>query len=1834
MLRGWLTVAVVVATAAVTEGQRANDPPKFLPGGDMRGFTLREDTPVGSSVYQLKGRDPEGTPVSFTVSGDHLSVSRDTGVVTLVRALDRESLAKIEAIITVTDERVYGFEANTVPLRREIPVLDVNDNPPVYHDQPYTFTVSESASPGATLFSQIKVSDADEGENAKVTLECVREKSPEACEQFEVRAAQVLEGEFVGIVSLRQILDYERESRYTLVIRASDGGFEKRLSSTATVVVEVQDVQDQPPVFLNAPFSATVREASPPGTSVLMVGARDGDLGEPRPVTLTLEGDDAGYFTLQDIKTHEDGSITATLATTNVTLNRENPLILNNGGLYTFSIRAQEEGKGQTQTAVSQVTVVVTDVDDQKPVFTEDAIAVQVPEDIANGTPLPGLNLVVSDGDVGENARFTLALEDIFGSRGVFSIFPVSAVGRTPVIIKVADSSRLDFEDPSASNFVFKVVASANGEPVSAAVVNVTITDANDNAPTFPKSSYRFGVSEGVERGQLITSLLANDSDSGAFGEIRYSLKGFGAEKFRVDEEEGDIHVANCGGQTCLDYERQTTFSLTYSATDGGGKVTSVNIFIDVEDENDNSPVFSQREYRRTVDEGVKAFDPPLFVKATDADGETQGGGKVFYSLEEGNTQDEAFFVEPVSGELTIQRPLTHLDTPTSTYTLTIRATDAGEPPRYTDVRVFITVGRDTNRPPRFRQRTYKAELAEDVEAGTMVAQVSATDPDGPDEGITFLLTAGAQDNFIINTTSGEIQVAKGASLDRDVTPQFEVVVAAVDSGAQTRQTSTTTLTVTLQDVNNKPPKFSQESYVQYVSERLPAGEEVLRVRANDPDQDASLHYSIDKPVLARDKTGVALNPASPYDYLGAFRINETSGAVEVAGPLNHNEAAVVILPIVVTDKNASASFPNQTDMAEVTLYIQAFSDKNPIFVPPWTPSRPQLQVQVKEEQELGTKVFSVIAKDPVSGQPVRRYEKVEGSDPDNMFSVSAITGEVSLNSRLDYEASETKTAKLQVLAIAGDRSSQASITVNIEDVNDNSPIFTENEYHTRLAEDARFPKSVLTVSATDADTKERGEVRYTLGGEGALLFVINETTGEIVVARGAQLDREASPTITLEVTAHDTPEGGITQRKTTVIVEVELVDVNDEVPVWSEEHYTAVVAENTVVGSPVTQVLATDPDLGLNGLVRYQLPEPQGEVEGLFSLDSETGVLKVKAPLNGKGRTEAYEVTVRAVDQGTPQQYSEAIIHLLIGDVSTNDGVPTFKRPAANEGATIMENSKVGTAVFQVEAEDPDDPNTPNGKINYSFLDDGSDSGIFEIDATTGMIRTRAAVDREAREQYTVVVVAQDLGRPPQLSSRLLTINITDVDDNPPVFVRFPGGKAVEVEVEEEAAIGTVAGYVAATDNDSGDNALIDYRITDGNDRGLFAINRTFDNRGMIFVSKRIDREEVDSVTLTLLCGKLGRRMPAKMEYDHANPAMMQVRIMIRDLDDNKPAFLKKEMTTGVRVDAALQTEVLKLRAEDKDPTALPIRYGLHNISFSHLEDTVELLPEGEVNATGVFLLEESTGVLRTNAPLTRYTHGFFTAFVTASSSLYNTPSDEPAVAKVMIYVLRDSDLLRFVFRLTPGEVRRRLNTFSKDVESVLPVAASLNIYETAYYSEADGAIDFSSTGSCFQLEGRNMHDTEVLLDASQNPKLNRVFEKYSVRKVERCVPRREASGADWVEVWVMVIAAFIGVGGAVAACAVCCLYSHYRRKVKRHNHHMRLLDAPPSVGPVLPPGSIVMLPPGPLGPPGHPGPVAVSSGAPMPPASILSSEPPRAYEWQERGLPLDSASYRSAQR
>ena len=303
----------------------------------------------------------------------------------------------------------------------------------------------------------------------------------------------------------------------------------------------------------------------------------------------------------------------------------------------------------------TSVTIVVTDIDDELPEFNRQSVTVPVPEDVGSDTPLPGLSLEVIDRDVSKNAEFSLQLEPVSAnSEGVFYIYPETALGKTPVIIRVRDPDRLDYENEAAKNFKFNVVAiTPDGQRIKSEI-EVVVVDANDNIPVFAEESYRFSVAEDAPAQQLIGVIQASDPDGGSFGEILYSIKGFGSEKFNVRPETGEIMVAACGaeneiiplGKSCLDYEDRQTFSLTYTATDGGGQTTTTNLIIKLEDVNDNHPKFDRNEYRRVVRENDLFFDPPLFIKATDADGPLQGAGKVFYNIQSINTDATVFQVK------------------------------------------------------------------------------------------------------------------------------------------------------------------------------------------------------------------------------------------------------------------------------------------------------------------------------------------------------------------------------------------------------------------------------------------------------------------------------------------------------------------------------------------------------------------------------------------------------------------------------------------------------------------------------------------------------------------------------------------------------------------------------------------------------------------------------------------------------------------------------------------------------------------------------------------------------------------------------------------------------------------------------------------------------------------------------------------------------------------------------------------------------------------------------------------------------------------------------------
>jgi hypothetical protein len=192
----------------------------------------------------------------------------------------------------------------------------------------------------------------------------------------------------------------------------------------------------------------------------------------------------------------------------------------------------------------------------------------------------------------------------------------------------------------------------------------------------------------------------------------------------------------------------------------------------------------------------------------------------------------------------------------------------------------------------------------------------------------------------------------------------------------------------------------------------LHTGEPVLTVTATDPDSDAKLEYSIVEPIRAADRTGVALKSTTPYNYKETFKINSTTGEVSVAKPLDHQAAAVIIITVQATDLNAVEHIEEQSAKAEVTVYIQAYSNNNPVFLmSTWTPTNPVIKVAVVEEQPVGATLLTLTAKDPLNGKLITKFEEVKSAklqDAEDFVRVDQ-SGIITLNKRLDYESLQQK---------------------------------------------------------------------------------------------------------------------------------------------------------------------------------------------------------------------------------------------------------------------------------------------------------------------------------------------------------------------------------------------------------------------------------------------------------------------------------------------------------------------------------------------------------------------------------------------------------------------------------------------------------------------------------------------------------------------------------------------------------------------------------------------------------------------------------------------------------
>ncbi|XP_078343214.1 cadherin EGF LAG seven-pass G-type receptor 1-like [Oculina patagonica] len=459
----------------------------------------------------------------------------------------------------------------------------------------------------------------------------------------------------------------------------------------------------------------------------------------------------------------------------------------------------------------------------------------------------------------------------------------------------------------------------------------------------------------------------------------------------------------------------------------------------------------------------------------------------------------------------------------------------------------------------------------------------------------------------------------------------------------------------------------------------------------------------------------------------------------------------------------------------------------------------------------------------------------------------------------------------------------EADLTIIVDDVNDNAPKFESSSYSKVIPEDIYVGDTVLDVRARDEDTGSNADIRYSITNNGGVnsVFRIGQDSGSITVDRA--LDRESVQEYSLTIQASD---GGSPPKTDTATVRITVTDVNDCVPQFSKREYTAKIREDVKPGVLVLAVRASDKDLGSNAEIVYSFSS--GNDQGLFSINRLNGEIKVSKKLDYE-YIPVHTLFVMAQDKGEYPNYNETSVEIYLEDV--NDNAPQFVNSDFQE--VVSERENVGHTFTRVQAFDDDDGT--NKQIVYSLVESNLPFGI---NSQTGDLYLTRKLDREKVDRYVFHVKAEDKGNPPLSNRAKVTVNVGDINDNPPKF-----SKPVYLgSVEENARFGTTILQVTATDPDLGQSNIV---FTFDQSSRCFRISG---NTGVITLSCRLDYSKTRFYSLTV-----------KARDNHLESSAF-VRINVTDSNTHKPIFQQRIYRQRISEATAVGGRVLVVKATDDD--------------------------------------------------------------------------------------------------------------------------------------------------------------------------------------------------------------------------------------------------------------------------------------------------------------------------
>ncbi|KAK0144513.1 Protocadherin gamma-C5 [Merluccius polli] len=1350
-------------------------------------FEISEMAVKGSRFSLDSAKDPDvslNTLQTYKLNPtDHFKLnmlSRPDGTkyveMVLETSLDREKQDEHKLILTAYDG---GNPQKSGSVKINVIVVDANDNAPVFSHPVFRVNVPENALKGSVIL-KVSATDMDQGPNGEIVY--FSQNTNSASSMFNIDTN-------TGKVTMTGALDYEKAKHYEIDVEAKDKG---GLTDTSKILIDVIDVNDNAPIINIISFSNPIAEDSVPETVIAMLNIKDLDSGKNGQVKcfispdlpFTIKSDSSNFYRLvtdnaldREIAPEYNITVTAT-----------------DGGSPPFSVN-------------KTITLKISDVNDNTPLFSQQSLIAYISENNLPGKSV--LSVKANDKDVGNNARISYFLNDNQVNEMLTSAyFSVNAESGEIMAVR-------SFDYEQRKEFTVSVKAQDGGSPPlsSNVSVKILIQDQNDNAPQvlYPVQTGGSLVAEMVPRsadvGYLVTKVVAVDVDSGQNAWLSYKLqKATDRALFEVGLQNGEIRTIR--QVTDKDAVKQR---LTVIVEDNGQPSRSATVIVNVavadsfpevlseftdlthdKEYNDNLTfylvlalavvsflfitclvviisvkIYRWRHERHIYKSGVNLpvipYYPPLYADV--------GTG----------TLKHAFNYDVCGTTDTCKSQLTDCIKPFNQSTLnrdhnvtqTMSRSTTHSVDLITEVRPrgclhrvkwkamhFIDRGKMWRRLHAWQVLLWwhhffllwstidgqaRYTIPEELKQGSVVGNISK------DLGLAVselyqrklrITSEAGKQYFTVDLTKGELVVSERIDREGLCGPKLPCLLpleVVIENPLQLHRVD-----IEIQDINDNSPEFATKENILKIAELVNPGARFPLENARDPDVGSN---SVRSYVISKNDH-FRLNVKNHKD---GSKIPE----LILEKSLDREKQPEHRLILTAVDGGESV----RSGTSEIIVTVIDNNDNAPQF------ERQLYEINVTENTAPGTELVRVKATDADEGLngEIEYFFREQTIDSIlALFDIEHSTGAIVVKGDLDYE--ETSLHKFDV--VAKDKGNpemdgHCAIEIKIIDINDNTPEIIVTSITTPIQEDSAIGTVVALISAKDPDSGDNGKVKLSVSSNSPFKLNPSVSNHYTLITRGA-LDRENNGHYNVKITAVDLGKPSLSSEK---MIGVDVLDVNDNPPVFSQSSYTVHVKENCAPGKILYSVSATDLDYGENAKLSYSILDSKVQdvsVSSYVYINSDNGSIYSMHSFDYE-KLKVFQIQVQAKDHGSPSLSSNATVHVFILD--QNDNAPAVIYPSSAVHGSLsqqrtLRSSKAGHLVTKVTAVDADSGH--NAWISYR-LAEATDASLFAVNLYTGEVRTKRAVSEQDDSSQRLLIEIKDDGDPVQSTTVTVSILLED---------------------------------------------------------------------------------------------------------------------------------------------------------------------------------------------------------------------------------------------------------------------------------------------------------------------------------------------------------------------------------------------------------------------------------------------------------------------------------------